>query len=134
MVKKPGFVPTDASPRKRRPRSSTTTAASSGPPTPGQFRSKAEDVQLVAFYSHARKCWTVTVERWAHGQTYEFAFTGRLVFASKEDFDIVREYLNLNFPRGVLPNIQAWAGIRSWVTARKAAFHAPVLYVETGDS
>lgn len=87
---------------------------------------------MAAFYSHARKAWCVWAERWARGKTYEFQFSGRMVFGCPEDFAIVREYLTLNFPSGVLPNIQAWQGIRTWVEARKAAFRVPVQYVEIG--
>jgi hypothetical protein len=53
---------------------------------------------------------------------------------TREDFDIVLQYLRVNFPTGMLPNAQAWTGLRNWIRMHAAQFVGGILYTERGTS
>jgi hypothetical protein len=134
MAKKTGRARSGASPPKPPPQSPTPTTAASGLTTPRRHRSDTEEVQVVAYWSQARRCWSVCADRWKEGKYYDFQFSGRLLIHAKNDFDIVLRYLRENFPMGMLPNIGAWTGLRNWIQQHADVFVGGILYVERGKS
>jgi hypothetical protein len=131
-----GVARTDASPPKRRPRSSTTTAARSGTPTRSPSPSRpvigAEwKRQVVLYWSDARRTWAFILEVWEPGEPNRL-FVGRVHVQAQNDVDIIKAYLDANYPHWMMQNMGTWTGVQNWIRQHAQLFVGPVDYYEIG--
>lgn len=138
-----GRVPTDASRPKRRPHSSTPRTADSGgiiPPRPPSRDLKISrkvaregwQHQIVLYWSDARRTWCFLLEVWDKAKSYEHHFVGRIQMMDKADVDVLKAYLDGNFPGWFVQDIGSWTGVQNWVRAHGERFVASVDYLEPG--
>jgi hypothetical protein len=86
--------------------------------------------EVVAFWSDARKYWTLELaglDITLPGRL----FVGRLHCRLEDDWKVIRNYLDNNFPSWTLTRHE-WAGLRLWIRSKASSFAGDIYYVEIG--
>lgn len=99
---------------------------------PRSDKTMAVRSEVVAFFSEARKYWTVEtayLDITLPGKL----FVGRLHCRLEDDWKVIRHYIDQNFPSWTLTRHE-WAGIRLWIKNKASSFAGDIYYVEIGAS